>query len=114
MVQGEFQCFPPCSWITAIRTLGIEPTFRSVSGFSVPFGLLITGVSVTTGFNKLLPRWVVILGLVVAMTRELGWLDILFPKALLLIPLIRFPGFVWLIAAGFALPNTVDREKRKR
>jgi hypothetical protein len=45
---------------------------------------------------------------------ELSWLDILFPKALLLIPLIRFPGFVWLIAAGFALPNTVDREKHKQ
>ena len=83
-------------------------------GFSVPFGLLIAGVSVTAGFNKLLPKWIVILGLVLAVVGELSWLDILFPKALFLIPLTRFPGFVWLIAAGFALPNTVDRERREQ
>jgi hypothetical protein len=29
------------------------------------------------------------------------------PQALFLIPLTRFPGFIWLIAAGFALPRTV-------
>jgi hypothetical protein len=28
------------------------------------------------------------------------------PKALLLIPLVRFPGFPWLIAAAWLLPNT--------
>ncbi len=83
-------------------------------GFSVPFGLLIAGVSVTAGFKKLLPRWIVIPGLVVAVMGELSWLDILFPKVLFLIPLTRFPGFVWLIAAGFALPNTVGRERHEQ
>jgi hypothetical protein len=78
-------------------------------GFSVPFGLLIAGVSVTAGFSKLLPKWLVIAGLVIAVIGELSWLDILFPKALLLIPLTRFPGYLWLIAAGFSLPST--REK---
>jgi hypothetical protein len=79
-------------------------------GFSVPFGLLIAGVSVTAGFTKLLPKWIVILGLLIAVVGELSWLDILFPRALFLIPLTRFPGFVWLIAAGFALPNKLERE----
>jgi hypothetical protein len=83
-------------------------------GFSVPFGLLIAGVSVTAGFNKLLPKWIVMLGLVVAVMGELSWLDILFPKMLFLIPLTRFPGFVWLIAAGFVLPKTVDRERHEQ
>lgn len=82
-------------------------------GFSVPFGLLVAGVSVTAGFNKLLPKWIVALGLVLAAVGELSWLDILFPKAVFLIPLTRFPGFVWLIAAGFALPNSVDQAKDK-
>ena len=82
-------------------------------GFSVPFGLLIAGVSVTAGFNKLLPKWIVIPGLALAVMGELSWLDILFPKVLFLIPLTRFPGFVWLIAAGFALPKTVDRERHE-
>lgn len=77
-------------------------------GFSVPFGLLLAGVSVTAGFAKLLPKWIVALGLVLAVAGELSWLVMLFPKALLLIPLTRFSGFVWMIAAGFALPSMVD------
>ena len=36
---------------------------------------------------------------------------ILFPKALFLIPLTRFPGFVWLIAAGLSLPRMIERAK---
>ena len=78
-------------------------------GFSVPLGLLIAGVSITAGFSKLLPKWIVILGIVLAAIGELSWLDILFPQALPLIPLTRFPGFVWLIAAGFSLPKTIER-----
>jgi hypothetical protein len=73
-------------------------------GFSVPLGLLIAGVSVTGGFAKLLPKWIVILGIVLGIVGVFSWLDILFPQALPLIPLTRFPGFVWIIAVGFALP----------
>jgi hypothetical protein len=80
-------------------------------GFSVPFGLLIAGVSVTAGFGKLLPKWIVILGLVLAVVGELSWLVMLFPKVLFLIPLTRFPGFVWMIATGFALPSARERAK---
>lgn len=80
-------------------------------GFSVPFGILIAGVSVTAGFSKIMPKWLVTAGLVIAVIGELSWLNIRFPKALLLIPLTRFPGFLWLIAAGFILPNTLERAK---
>lgn len=80
-------------------------------GFSVPFGLLIAGVSVTAGLSKLLPSWLVILGLAIATAGELSWLDILFSKALFLIPLTRFPGFLWMIAVGFALPRERERAK---
>ena len=75
-------------------------------GFSVPLGLLIAGVSVTAGFTKLLPKWIVAFGLILALVGELSWLDLLTPKALALIPLTRFPGFIWLISAGFALPKS--------
>jgi hypothetical protein len=74
-------------------------------GFSVPMGLLMAGVSVTAAFMKLLPRWVIILGLVLAVAGEISWLHLAFPKLLFLIPLVRFPGFVWLIAVGFFLPK---------
>lgn len=80
-------------------------------GFSVPLGLLLAGISVTAAFGKLLPKWIVVLGLVIAAIGELSWLEIVFPKLVPLIPLTRFPGFIWLIAAGFALPRTLDRQK---
>jgi len=76
-------------------------------GFSVPFGILLAGLSVTTGLSKLLPKWLAVAGVLIALVGELSWLDILFPKALPLIPLTRFPGFVWVIAAGFRLPRTI-------
>jgi hypothetical protein len=83
-------------------------------GFSVPLGLLIAGVSITAGFAKLLPKWIVVLGIVLAAIGELSWLDILFPQALPLIPLTRFPGFVWMIAAGCSLPKTIERAKAEQ
>jgi hypothetical protein len=75
-------------------------------GYSVPLGLLMAGVSVPSGFMKLLPKWLVALGLLLGVCGELSWLSLVFPKLLYLIPLTRFPGFIWLIAAGFLLPTT--------
>ena len=78
-------------------------------GFSVPMGLLMAGVSVTAGIMCVLPRWLVVFGLVLAVAAELSWLHMAFPQLLFLIPLVRFPGFVWLIAVGFLLPKTLVR-----
>lgn len=77
-------------------------------GFSVPLGLLVAGISVTAGFAKLLPKWIILSGLAIAVLGELSWLEIMFPKLLLLIPLTRFPGFIWLIVVGFSLPSTIE------
>src|SRR6266567_8270277 len=82
------------------------------SGFSVPFGLLIAGVAVPAASSKLLPKWIVVTGLGLAVCGELSWLNLVTPRALFLVPLTRFFGFAWLIAAGFALPNTVERRGR--
>ena len=78
-------------------------------GFSVPMGLLIAGVCIPAAFLKLLPKWIVGFGLLLALAGELSWLNLVFPQALFLIPLVRFPGFIWLIAARFALPKTMAR-----
>jgi hypothetical protein len=78
-------------------------------GFSVPMGLLLAGVSVAAGFLKLLPKWVVGLGIGLAVCGELSWLNLIEPRALFLIPLTRFPSFIWLIATGFLLPRGVAR-----
>ncbi|MGI8959585.1 MAG: hypothetical protein ACR2IV_07475 [Bryobacteraceae bacterium] len=44
-------------------------------------------------------------GLLLAVAGELSWLNLVFPQILFLVPLVRFPGFIWLIAVGFALPK---------
>ena len=82
-------------------------------GFSVPMGLLMAGVCVPAALQKLLPKWVVALGLLLAVAGELSWLNLVFPKALFLIPLVRFPGFIWLITTGFLLPRTVSNRLRR-
>jgi hypothetical protein len=76
-------------------------------GYSVPMGLLIAGVCISAGLRKLLPKWIVIFGLLLAIAGELSWFNLVFPKVLFLIPLVRFPGFIWLIATGFTLPRAV-------
>src|SRR5882762_8785088 len=75
-------------------------------GFSVPMGLLIAGLCIPAAFFKLLPKWLVVFGIVLAVMGELSALALVIPNALFLIPLTRFPGFIWLIAAGFALRKT--------
>jgi hypothetical protein len=78
-------------------------------GFAIPIGLLMAGVSITAGFTRLLPKWIVALGIALAVIGELTWFALLTQKVGFLIPLTRFPAFVWLIAAGFALPATLRR-----
>jgi hypothetical protein len=73
-------------------------------GFSVPMGILIAGICIPAAFMKLLPKWLIIMGLILAVFGELSWLDLITPKALPFIPLTRFPGFIWLIIVGFKLP----------
>jgi hypothetical protein len=76
-------------------------------GFSVPMGLLIAGLSVSSLVMKLLPRWLAVLGLALAVIGELSALSLVIPQLLFLIPLTRFPSFIWLIFAGFKLPKTI-------
>jgi hypothetical protein len=81
-------------------------------GFSVPMGLLMAGVSVTSAFRKLLPKWLVILGLILAAAGELSVFYFLNPKLLFLIPLTRFPGFIWIVSVGFLMPNSRATEAK--
>jgi hypothetical protein len=81
-------------------------------GYSVPLGLLMAGVSIPALGYRLVPRWISILGLLLAVCGELSWLNLEFPGAVFLIPLTRFPGFIWMIALGFTLPTA--RVSRKR
>ena len=79
------------------------------AGFSVPFGILVAGVTIPAAFMRLVPKWVVILGMAVAICGELSWLYMMVPAALPLVPLARFPGFVWMIAIGMIMPSSTAR-----
>jgi hypothetical protein len=78
------------------------------AGFSVPFGLLAAGLTIPAAFMKLVPKWIVVLGLAVGVCGVLSWLYFMIPDALPLVPLTRFPGFVWLVAMGLALPSSTE------
>jgi hypothetical protein len=75
-------------------------------GYSVPLGLLMAGIGVTAGMRRLLPGWLAVSGVALGVIGELSSLSLVIPGALFLIPLTRFPGFVWLIAAGFGLSSS--------
>lgn len=91
---------------SVIRTLYYMAFGIGGVGYSVPLGLLIAGIAVPAGIMKLLPKWLVWTGLLLALCGELSTLSLLFPKLVYLIPLTRFPGFIWLILVGFLLPGT--------
>lgn len=82
-------------------------------GFSIPFGIFIAGVSVTAGLTRLIPRWLMWSGIAIAICGELSWFEILSVKFLPLIPLTRFPGFLWCILIGFRLPRAAAAPSRQ-
>jgi hypothetical protein len=107
-----------CVWVLSVAEVSASlPVARLMHfmtvlwggvGFGVAFGLLAAGVSVTSYFLGLLPRWVVWFGIVIAIAGELSSLSLLTLWAAPLIPIVRFCGFVWLIAVGATLPKTVQ------
>jgi hypothetical protein len=83
-------------------------------GYVVPFGLLLAGVSVIAWFTRMLPRWLVWLGLVLAAVAELSSLSLILTPAVYLLPVARFLGFVWIISTGFLLPRSRAEAQKKR
>jgi hypothetical protein len=71
--------------------------------YAVGFGLLAAGVSVTCFFTRLLPRWIVALGMFVALAGELSSLSLIAYPANFFIPITRFGGFIWMLLAAVAL-----------
>ncbi|ONI87885.1 hypothetical protein ALI144C_08085 [Actinosynnema sp. ALI-1.44] len=74
-------------------------------------GLLIAGIAVTAIYLRALPRWVGVAGVVIAAISVLSLLSMLVEPLALLIPIGRFTGFVWIVAAAFILPRS--RELRR-
>jgi hypothetical protein len=71
--------------------------------FAVGFGLLAAGVSVTSHFMRLLPRWMVVLGIFVATTGELSSFSLIAFPANFFIPITRYLGVIWMLSVAVAL-----------
>jgi len=73
-------------------------------GHVVFLGLLLAGVAVPSLFLRLLPRPLAVAGLVLAVVAEVSTVSLIWPAASVLLPIARFPGLIWLTAAGVLLP----------
>lgn len=71
--------------------------------YAVGFGLLAAGVSVTSYFMRLLPRWLVALGMLLAITGELSSFSLIAYPANFFIPITRYLGLIWMVSVAVAL-----------
>jgi hypothetical protein len=78
--------------------------------FAVGAGLLAAGVSVTSYFMRLLPRWMVAVGMLVAGAGELSSLSLIAYPANFFIPVTRFVGFIWMISVAVGLTKNRTAE----
>jgi hypothetical protein len=79
-------------------------------GYVVGLGLLIAGIAVPAFILRLVPRWLAATGLAIAVLAELTWFSLLLEPVQYLLPVGRFLGGLWLVAAGFTLP--LNRHQR--
>ncbi len=63
-------------------------------------GLFMAGVSVPTLLARLVPRWISILGLVLALVAAVSLLSLGVSQLQILLPIVRFPSLIWTVAAA--------------
>ena len=93
--------------VGALQALGFD---GGGPGFAVFLGLFIAGVSVTAGLHKLIPRWLMWLGIAVAGAGELSSLTLLNFEAGYFIPVARFISIIWMIGISLKLPVSIKHE----
>jgi hypothetical protein len=86
-----------------VRALYLFAFMLDGPAYAGSLGLLLAGLAAAGLMGKLLPRWLAWAGLVIAGLGELSFLSMLVPVLGMLIPMTRFPGYLWLITAGFFL-----------
>lgn len=75
------------------------------AGFVVPFALLIAGVAVPSLILGFGPRALAVTGLVIAAIGMLGAFTLIAPALDPALPIVRFGGLLWIIAASVLLPR---------
>lgn len=91
--------------VTNARVLHLLIFATGGPGHIVPLGLLIAGVSVAGGLTRLLPRWLMWFGVLLAIAAEVSTLTLISERAAVLLPIARFPAFIWILGVAFTLPS---------
>ncbi|WP_198165906.1 hypothetical protein [Agromyces laixinhei] len=89
-----------------IRLLHDLAFFAGGPAYVVPFGLLVAGIAVPGLLARLLPRWLAIVGLVLAGIAMIATLVVAIPELAILLPIARFPSLAWIVACAFLLPRS--------
>jgi hypothetical protein len=92
--------------VEAVKAINFLSFLSGGVFYAVGFGLLAAGISVTGYFMRLLPRWLVALGILLAVTGELSSLSLIAYPANFLIPITRFVGYIWMFSAAWALTKS--------
>jgi len=92
--------------VSMIRAILFLSFLFGGAAYAVGFGLLAAGVSVTSYFSHLLPRWLIALGMLVAVAGEFASLSLVAYPANFLIPITRYLGFIWLLLAAVKLTKS--------
>lgn len=79
--------------VEALQSLGFD---GGGPGFAVFLGLFLAGVSVSAGMSKLIPSWLMWLGIVVAAAGELSSFTLLNFTAGYFIPVTRYLSILWM------------------
>src|SRR5262249_14862737 len=75
------------------------------AGFVVPFALLLAGVAVPSLILRLTPRPLAWTGLVIAAVGVVSTFTLVTPALDVTLPITRFGGLAWIIAASLLLPT---------
>jgi len=102
-----------CGWIlTQPNVAGNISIMHAVQFFGfatggvahvVALGLLMAGISIPCLFGRYTPKWIAILGIILAIIAELSSFGLLYYPANFLLPVVRFGSYIWMIATGFTL-----------
>jgi len=106
--------WPDVAAMPSLHMLHVAAFATGGPGFVVPFGLLVAGISVAGGLARLLPRWLMWFGLVIAALAELSSLTLIIDAGAFLLPAARVLGLVWMISVGAKLPKSRARHGGER
>jgi len=96
---------------SAVKAIYFLSFLTGGAAYAVGFGLLAAGISVTSYFSRHLPRWLVALGMVVAVAGEFSSLSLVTYPANFLIPITRYLGYVWMLLAAVKLPKAPNAHR---